>query len=187
MAVAVSISRSRSLASRRLRPSQAKVRSITHKLGTMIEIPRACLLADRIAETVEFFSFGTNDLTQAVFSFSREDAENKFLPFYNENGILQDNPFEVLDIKGTGKLMELAIEWGRQTRPGIVVYELHRVPRLRVCPARAVRSRHRAAPDLHRPALRLERPQRAPARVGRGEFLRPHPLHEIRLLAIHAK
>jgi len=69
----------------------------------------------------EFFSFGTNDLTQSTFSFSREDAENKFLPFYNENRILQDNPFEVLDVKGVGELMQLAVEWGRQTRPDIHV------------------------------------------------------------------
>ncbi|MEN8175807.1 MAG: putative PEP-binding protein, partial [Pseudomonadota bacterium] len=67
------------------------------------------------------FSFGTNDLTQATFSFSREDAENKFLPMYNEYEILQDNPFEVLDIKGVGKLMELAVEWGRSARPGMKV------------------------------------------------------------------
>ena len=67
----------------------------------------------------EFFSFGTNDLTQAAFSFSREDAENKFLPMYNENEILQDNPFEVLDIKGVGRIMKLAVEWGRSSREGM--------------------------------------------------------------------
>jgi pyruvate, orthophosphate dikinase len=66
----------------------------------------------------EFFSFGTNDLTQATFSFSREDAENKFLPMYNERGILQDNPFEVLDVKGVGRLMALAVDWGRSEPPG---------------------------------------------------------------------
>ena len=68
----------------------------------MIETVRACTRAQQLAEHAEFFSFGTNDLTQAVFSFSREDAENKFLPMYNESGILQDNPFEVLDIQGVG-------------------------------------------------------------------------------------
>ena len=73
------------------------------------------------AEEAEFFSFGTNDLTQAAFSFSREDAENKFLPLYNEHGILQDNPFEVLDNKGVGKLMELAVEWGRKVKPDLSV------------------------------------------------------------------
>ncbi len=99
----------------------------SHKLqlafsfGTMMEVVRACLRAENLAEEAEFFSFGTNDLTQATFSFSREDAENKFLPMYNQNRILQDNPFEVLDIKGVGKLMRLAVEWGRATRPDMKV------------------------------------------------------------------
>jgi pyruvate, orthophosphate dikinase len=80
----------------------------------MIEVVRACLRAERWRKVAEFFSFGTNDLTQATFSFSREDAENKFLPMYNEQGILQDNPFEVLDVKGVGRLMALAVDWGRK-------------------------------------------------------------------------
>ncbi len=91
------------------------------KFGTMIEVVRACMRAENLAEVAEFFSFGTNDLTQATFSFSREDAENKFLPMYNERGILQDNPFEVLDVKGVGRLMALAVEWGRTSRPGLKV------------------------------------------------------------------
>ncbi|MGY6553437.1 MAG: pyruvate, phosphate dikinase [Wenzhouxiangella sp.] len=91
------------------------------RFGSMIEVVRACLRAESMAEVAEFFSFGTNDLTQAVFSFSREDAENKFLPMYNERGILQDNPFEVLDVKGAGRLMALAVEWGRSTRPDLHV------------------------------------------------------------------
>ena len=74
-----------------------------------------------MAEDAEFFSFGTNDLTQATFSFSREDAENKFLPTYIETGILQDNPFEVLDIKGVGQLMKLAVDNGRKTKPDLKV------------------------------------------------------------------
>jgi len=86
------------------------------KFGTMMEVVRACMRAENLAEEAEFFSFGTNDLTQATFSFSREDAENKFLPMYNEKQILQDNPFEVLDVKGVGRLMELAVGWGRGTR-----------------------------------------------------------------------
>jgi pyruvate,orthophosphate dikinase len=94
---------------------------VNFRFGTMIEVVRACLRADSLAEEAEFFSFGTNDLTQAAFSFSREDAENKFLPLYNENGILQDNPFEVLDNKGVGKLMELAVEWGRKVKPDLSV------------------------------------------------------------------
>jgi len=91
------------------------------KFGTMIEVVRACMRAENLAEVAEFFSFGTNDLTQATFSFSREDAENKFLPMYNERGILQDNPFEVLDVKGVGRLMALAVDWGRTSRAGLKV------------------------------------------------------------------
>ena len=91
------------------------------KFGSMLEVVRACMRADNLAEEAEFFSFGTNDLTQATFSFSREDAENKFLPMYNQSQILQDNPFEVLDMKGVGRLMEQAVKWGRHTRPGMKV------------------------------------------------------------------
>jgi pyruvate,orthophosphate dikinase len=91
------------------------------KFGTMIEVVRACMRAGSIARAAEFFSFGTNDLTQATFSFSREDAENKFLPLYIETGVLRDNPFEVLDVKGVGRLMQLAVQWGRATRPGLKV------------------------------------------------------------------
>jgi pyruvate,orthophosphate dikinase len=94
---------------------------VDFKFGSMLEVVRACMRAESMAEVAEFFSFGTNDLTQATFSFSREDAENKFLPMYNENEILQDNPFEVLDVKGVGKLMDLAVNWGRSTRPGMKV------------------------------------------------------------------
>jgi pyruvate,orthophosphate dikinase len=104
-----------------------KVVELTHgikvgvKFGSMLEVVRACLRAGRMAEDAEFFSFGTNDLTQATFSFSREDAENKFLPAYVETGILQDNPFEVLDQKGVGELMKLAVNEGRKTRPDLKV------------------------------------------------------------------
>ena len=84
------------------------------QFGTMIETVRACMRAGRLAKVTDFFSFGTNDLTQATFSFSREDAENKFLPLYNELKILIDNPFEVLDIKGVGRLMKITIDWGKK-------------------------------------------------------------------------
>jgi pyruvate,orthophosphate dikinase len=94
---------------------------VSFKFGTMIEVVRACMRAESLAEVAEFFSFGTNDLTQATFSFSREDAENKFLPLYNRSHILQDNPFEVLDVKGVGKLMQLAVEWGKEARKGLHV------------------------------------------------------------------
>ena len=94
---------------------------VQYKFGSMLEVVRACMRAGRMAETAEFFSFGTNDLTQATFSFSREDAENKFLPAYNEAGILQDNPFEVLDVKGVGEVMKIAVERGRGTRPDLKI------------------------------------------------------------------
>jgi pyruvate,orthophosphate dikinase len=77
--------------------------------------------AGHLAEQTDFFSFGTNDLTQAVFSFSREDAEKKFLTIYLEKGILQDNPFSVLDIKGVGRLMETAIFWARRAKKEIEI------------------------------------------------------------------
>jgi pyruvate,orthophosphate dikinase len=92
---------------------------LPYQFGTMIEVVRACMRAGRLAELAEFMSFGTNDLTQATFSFSREDAENKFLPLYNERSILQHNPFEILDIKGVGRLMMITVEWARKTRPDI--------------------------------------------------------------------
>jgi pyruvate,orthophosphate dikinase len=91
------------------------------RFGVMIETVRACMRAGRLAEAVDFLSFGTNDLTQAVFSFSREDAEKKFLSTYLETGILQDNPFEVIDIKGVGRLMETAILWARRARKDIEI------------------------------------------------------------------
>ncbi len=94
---------------------------VPYKFGTMVEVVRACMRAGRIAELAEFISFGTNDLTQATFSFSREDAENKFLPLYKEVGILQHNPFEILDIKGVGRLMMMTIEWARKTRPDMEI------------------------------------------------------------------
>ena len=91
------------------------------KFGTMMEVVRACMRAGKLSEIAEFFSFGTNDLSQATFSFSREDAEKKFLPLYTQRGILQDNPFSVIDIKGVGRLMKIAIEWGRKTRPDLKI------------------------------------------------------------------
>jgi len=91
------------------------------KFGTMVETVRACTRAGELAKIAEFFSFGTNDLTQATFSFSREDAENKFLPLYNESGILKDNPFDVLDVNGVGVLMEMTVKNGRQALPALKV------------------------------------------------------------------
>jgi pyruvate, orthophosphate dikinase len=89
---------------------QKRGMKLNFKFGTMIEVVRACMRAGQLAEVAEFFSFGTNDLTQATFSFSREDAENKFLPLYIEHGLLRDNPFEVLDVNGVGQLMAMTVK-----------------------------------------------------------------------------
>ncbi|MDD3364389.1 MAG: pyruvate, phosphate dikinase, partial [Syntrophomonas sp.] len=90
-------------------------------LGTMLELPRACVMADEIAEQAEFFSFGTNDLTQTTLGFSRDDAESKFIPVYLEKKVIKDNPFAVLDRKGVGFLMKMAVEKARGTKPGILM------------------------------------------------------------------
>lgn len=94
---------------------------VEYKIGTMIEVPRAALTADEIARYADFFSFGTNDLTQATFAFSRDDAEAKFFKDYFDKKILTSNPFEVLDRRGVGKLMRLAAEAGRKVNPYIRV------------------------------------------------------------------
>ena len=91
---------------------------VEYLIGTMIELPRAALTADEIAVEAEFFSFGTNDLTQTTFGLSRDDA-GKFLPFYVDNGILPEDPFVSLDQVGVGKLVKMACELGRATRPDI--------------------------------------------------------------------
>jgi len=94
--------------------------TIEYLVGTMIEIPRAALMADKIAERADFFSFGTNDLTQMAFGYSRDDA-GKFLPVYLEKGILTADPFEVLDQEGVGQLVKMGIERGRNTKPNLKV------------------------------------------------------------------
>jgi len=91
---------------------------IKYLVGTMIEIPRGALTADEIAENAEFFSFGTNDLTQTCLGMSRDDSAS-FLPAYTELGIVKANPFASLDTTGVGQLMKIAVEKGRQTRPDI--------------------------------------------------------------------
>jgi pyruvate,orthophosphate dikinase len=90
-------------------------------IGTMIELPRACLLADEIGEHADFFSFGTNDLTQTTFGFSRDDAEGKFIPQYIEKKIISDNPFAVLDRDGVGKLVATGVNLGRKANPQLVM------------------------------------------------------------------
>ena len=92
---------------------------VHYKIGTMIELPRAALTAGEIAAYAEFFSFGTNDLTQTTYGFSRDDAEGKFLLRYVRDKILPENPFQVLDRDGVGRLIRIAVEEGRRTRPDI--------------------------------------------------------------------
>ncbi len=93
---------------------------IDYLVGTMIEVPRAALTADEIAAETDFFSFGTNDLTQTTFGLSRDDS-GRFLPHYVETGLLKDDPFQSLDVSGVGQLVNLAVELGRGEKPGIKI------------------------------------------------------------------
>jgi pyruvate, orthophosphate dikinase len=93
--------------------------AVAYTCGTMIELPRACIRADEIAGLADFFSFGTNDLTQTALGFSRDDAEGKFLTYYLEQGVLERNPFETLDREGVGDLMRIAVERGRGVKPDL--------------------------------------------------------------------
>jgi pyruvate,orthophosphate dikinase len=99
--------------------AQEEAPEIPYLCGTMIELPRACIRADEIADFADFFSFGTNDLTQTALGFSRDDAEGKFLTHYLEDGVLEKNPFETIDVSGVGDLMRIAVERGRGSKPGI--------------------------------------------------------------------
>jgi len=94
---------------------------IEYLVGTMIETPRAALVADEIAKIAEFFSFGTNDLTQMVFGFSRDDIEGRFMPTYLEQKLLDANPFEKIDVEGVGKLVQMAVALGRKARPDLKI------------------------------------------------------------------
>ena len=96
-------------------------RKIPFKFGTMIEIPRACVIADQIATKTEFFSFGTNDLTQTMLGISRDDAQKSFLTRYVEEKIIPADPFQVLDRDGVGAMMRMAIERGRKTKPDLKI------------------------------------------------------------------
>jgi len=100
-----------------VRVAKEEAPEVEYLCGTMIELPRACIRADEIAEHADFFSFGTNDLTQTALGFSRDDAEGKFLTHYLEDGVLEQNPFETLDVDGVGDLMRIAVERGRSTKP----------------------------------------------------------------------
>ena len=93
--------------------------TVSYKIGTMIEVPRAALVADKIAQFADFFSFGTNDLTQMTFGYSRDDAEGKFLNKYVDNKILPANPFSTLDQEGVGQLMQIALEKALPVRPDL--------------------------------------------------------------------
>jgi len=93
---------------------------VEYLVGTMIELPRAALIADEIAKEAQFFSFGTNDLTQTTWGFSRDDV-NKILPTYLADGIIKQDPFAVLDQEGVGQLIKIAVERGRKTRPNLKV------------------------------------------------------------------
>ena len=94
---------------------------IEYLCGTMIELPRAALCADEIAREAEFFSFGTNDLTQTALGLSRDDAEGKFLTTYLESGVIEDNPFETLDQEGVGELIRIGVSRGRAAIPGLKI------------------------------------------------------------------
>jgi len=100
-----------------VRVAEEEAPEVEYLCGTMIELPRACIRADEIAEQADFFSFGTNDLTQTALGFSRDDAEGKFLTHYLEDGVLEKNPFETLDVSGVGDLMRIAVQRGRSTKP----------------------------------------------------------------------
>jgi pyruvate,orthophosphate dikinase len=100
-----------------MRVAEEEAPEVEYLCGTMIELPRACIRADEIAEQADFFSFGTNDLTQTALGFSRDDAEGKFLTYYLEEGVLEHNPFETLDVSGVGDLMRIGVERGRTTKP----------------------------------------------------------------------
>ena len=100
---------------------ETDVTDLKYKIGTMIEIPRAALTADEIAESAEFFSFGTNDLTQMTFGISRDDAEGKFLLNFVDRGLLPNNPFQVIDREGVGKLMKTCVAAGRETRQDLEI------------------------------------------------------------------
>jgi len=94
---------------------------VPYHIGTMVELPRACVVADRLASVAEFFSFGTNDLTQTTYGYSRDDAEASFIPRYLDLKILKDDPFQVLDRTGVGELMKMGTTRGRRTRPDLKI------------------------------------------------------------------
>ena len=111
------------------RPAGRRRRSPKVTIGTMIETPRAALRADEIAEEADFFRFGTNDLTQMTFGFSRDDVEGRMMPAYLEQGLLKRNPFETIDQTGVGELVRIGAERGRATKPDAQARRLRRARR----------------------------------------------------------
>ena len=153
----------------------AEEEEIEYLVGTMIELPRACIRADEIAAHADFFSFGTNDLTQTALGFSRDDAEGKFLTRYLEDGVLERNPFETLDQSGVGDLMRIAVERGRSVKDDLklgICGEHGGEPRVgRVLPP--ARPRLRLVLALPRPARAARR--RAGRARGSGRRTPPSP------------
>ena len=143
--------------------------SVAYRCGTMIELPRACLRADEIAELADFCSFGTNDLTQTTLGFSRDDAEGKFLTHYLEAGVLERNPFEVLDTEGVGDLMRIAVERGRGVKPDLKLAG-GAGPRTRS--SRRGRTRRRCSRRRPRRRARARAPAAGGGRSGRGRTSR---------------
>ena len=139
---------------------------LNYLVGTMIEIPRACVVADEIAKEAEFFSFGTNDLTQTTLGMSRDDS-GSFLPAYQNEEIIKQNPFATVDMIGVGGLMKMAIERGRKTRPGHQAGHLRRARR---------RSGLGEVLPRHRADLRLLFPFRVPiARLAAAQAALANP------------
>jgi pyruvate,orthophosphate dikinase len=142
-------------------------------IGTMIEVPRAALRADEIAAEADFFSFGTNDLTQTTLAFSRDDAEGKFLTRYLEDGVLERNPFEVLDVDGVGDLMRIAVERGRGTKPEIklgICGEHGGDPRS-IAFCEELRLDYVSCSPFRVPLARLAAAQAALEKAGRGSYV----------------
>ena len=136
---------------------------IDYAVGTMIEIPRAAVTANQIAEVADFFSFGTNDLTQMTFGYSRDDVA-KFLPIYLEKGILKYDPFQIIDVNGVGELVREAVFKGRKVKPQLKMRYLRRTRRradigrvLPLCRAQLTSPAHRTACLSHAWLLRTPR------------------------------
>ena len=142
---------------------QGSRRKLDITIGTMIETPRAAVRADEIAEVADFFSFGTNDLTQMAFGFSRDDVESRVMPVYLEHGLLRRNPFDTIDVDGVGDLVAIAVERGRRTNRQLKLGRVRRArrrPRVdRLLPARSASTTCRARRSGCRwPAWRRRRP-----------------------------